>query len=214
MMAKQSLATLKTSQLLRGLTEFVNMRDSVDDVRRFLRRWPTFLDPGDEKKGEYYIEICRSMGFDPWELVRKDPDDETLAMLGDNPSILGLRDHVRGVWRGGEDSNARMTILLFGFQHWPTGHRKMILPDWQRSEIIYRATTMFQKACYLLLKNSQKAKVCANPDCPAPYFIGKRPFQRYCTPDCLKPFQKEWKRSWWDRVGKQRRKRKKKRAKK
>jgi hypothetical protein len=71
----------------------------------------------------------------------------------------------------------------------------------------YKPETQLQKAAYLLLRNSALVKFCANPDCQTPYFVARKTIQRYCSLDCLRPFQKAWKRSWWEREGKGRRSR-------
>jgi hypothetical protein len=40
-------------------------------------------------------------------------------------------------------------------------------------------------------------KHCGNPDCPAPYFIAKKRWQRYCSEECAGPAARESKRQWW-----------------
>lgn len=82
--------------------------------------------------------------------------------------------------------------------------------DWTKGTMSPKFDTEFQRACYLLLKNNQLAKVCANSDCQAPYFIATRAIQRYCSSDCLRPIQKTSKLNWWRRVGKKRRAKKRK----
>ena len=77
--------------------------------------------------------------------------------------------------------------------------------DWARGSLVPQFETQFQRACYVLLKNSARAKFCPNPECPAPYFIARRATQKYCCLDCLKPFQKKWRLDWWNRAGSKRR---------
>jgi hypothetical protein len=52
---------------------------------------------------------------------------------------------------------------------------------------------------------SDRMRRCANPDCPAPYFIGLRRSQRYCGDTCALPAQREFKRIWWREHGNNRR---------
>lgn len=40
-------------------------------------------------------------------------------------------------------------------------------------------------------------KHCGNSDCPAPYFIAKKRWQKYCTEKCAGPAARESKRKWW-----------------
>jgi hypothetical protein len=42
-----------------------------------------------------------------------------------------------------------------------------------------------------------RAKHCGNTDCPAPYFIAEKRWQKYCSEDCAGPANREAKRKWW-----------------
>jgi hypothetical protein len=50
-------------------------------------------------------------------------------------------------------------------------------------------------------QNRPRARYCANPECPAPYFFVKRKNQRYCSEICAAPAQRELKRKWWAKHG-------------
>ena len=51
-----------------------------------------------------------------------------------------------------------------------------------------------------------KMAVCANPKCPAPYFLKARRTQRFCDrPGCIEYGQRQHKLEWWRRVGAKRR---------
>lgn len=126
------------------------------------------------------------------------------------PDILRLRNLLRDAWRAGPTAQQSLDELL-GFRgsfflggyfsdRFPT-----ISADWRRGSLAFVPHNEFQAACYALVRSSNLAGFCANPDCPAPYFIARRATQRYCSPDCLKPFQKQWKLDWWNREGKTRR---------
>lgn len=58
-----------------------------------------------------------------------------------------------------------------------------------------------------------RAKVCANPDCDAKFFIAERRTQRYCAEKCAGHFQRQWKRNWWHKDGKDWRENRKEQAK-
>jgi len=73
--------------------------------------------------------------------------------------------------------------------------------DWIAGRLTPRYGIEFQEAIYLLLMNSSRIKVCQNSECPSPYFIATRTTQKYCSPDCLRPIQKQSKLRWWNRVG-------------
>jgi hypothetical protein len=63
--------------------------------------------------------------------------------------------------------------------------------------------TSFEKAINRLRDLGARAKVCANPHCDTRFFIAKRKSQRYCDEKCSGVKQRDAKRSWWERHGKQ-----------
>lgn len=58
--------------------------------------------------------------------------------------------------------------------------------------------TPVEAAIFYLRRNHKRALCCPNPDCPAPYFFASKKGQKYCSPECAKPSQRESKRRWWD----------------
>lgn len=61
---------------------------------------------------------------------------------------------------------------------------------------------------------AEKMRHCANPECPAPYFLAMRRSQKYCSETCALPAQREFKRAWWAEHGEQWRKKRETRPKK
>ncbi len=59
------------------------------------------------------------------------------------------------------------------------------------------AVTPFEAAVYHLQCLGDRARICPNPECPAPYFIATKKGQKYCSPECAAPSQRESKRKWW-----------------
>ena len=57
--------------------------------------------------------------------------------------------------------------------------------------------TPVEAAIFYLRQNYKRALRCPNPDCPAPYFFTAKKGQKYCSPECAKPSQRESKRRWW-----------------
>lgn len=58
--------------------------------------------------------------------------------------------------------------------------------------------TPVEAAIFHLRHNRKRALHCPNPECPAPYFFATKKGQKYCSPECAKPAQREAKRKWWD----------------
>jgi hypothetical protein len=50
---------------------------------------------------------------------------------------------------------------------------------------------------YLQTSIADRAKYCGNPDCPAPYFIALKRWQKFCSEECAGPVNREQKRRWW-----------------
>jgi hypothetical protein len=58
-----------------------------------------------------------------------------------------------------------------------------------------------------VLDDEDKMAVCANPQCCTPFFFVCRKGQRFCSEKCAGSGNREAKRRWWKRHGKQWRKR-------
>jgi len=53
-----------------------------------------------------------------------------------------------------------------------------------------------------------RTRVCANPECVAPYFLASRKDQRLCREkECAAWAQREWALAWWKETGNNRRRR-------
>ena len=194
--------TLAPKTQLRALQEFANTGDEPDRAAYFLnKRWPGFL--------EQIVEKSTKAGID----FSNNPKGIGMMLFkiqgGENPlgTFQDLRDYVRLAWKGNEAAIA--FLLWIGFEE---GKSNLVLPDWRRSGFRYEPRTNFQAAVYELLKHSRQARVCANPDCANPYFIAQDPRRKFCSLECAAPFQKEWKRRWWERKGKLWRKARKNRS--
>jgi len=203
-----TLALLKPEQSLLAICELANLRDDPRDFQRFSERWRSFA-------GSWF----------QWrEPASAEPRDVLRANFY---ALLYRRDSIRSIWRGGETD--KITDLLLPLtedlasdevakydEHAedgssiPSRWSAQIVPDWRRGRLEYKPFTDFQQGLYLLVSNSRLAKVCANPDCLAPYFIAKKATQRYCSDACSGVFQRDCKRRWWAEHGKQWRAKRKK----
>jgi hypothetical protein len=57
--------------------------------------------------------------------------------------------------------------------------------------------TPVEAAIFYLRHNRDRALHCPNPECPEPYFFRTKKGQKFCSPECAKPSQRESKRQWW-----------------
>ena len=115
------------------------------------------------------------------------------------------REVLREIWRGNSEKLPAVLLpspedVVFASEpQW--GWPPQIKMDWHRGEFVYTPDNEFQRAVYELFRRSPFAKVCANPDCPAPYFIAGKTAQRYCSEACAEPSQRAYKLRWWREHG-------------
>lgn len=57
--------------------------------------------------------------------------------------------------------------------------------------------TPMEAVLFHLQRIGDKLRHCPNPECPAPYFIASKKGQKFCSPECAAPSQRESKRKWW-----------------
>jgi len=180
-------------KLFRALEEFAIFREDKDAWTQFQRRWPDFF-PADE-----------------YERVAND----------EIPSIADYPYWLDQIWRGGE-TDPYLEIML-GIR--PTPKLAELVPeeagaarlssippalfqlDWQTGSIRYYGGCDFQRALYLLYRESWRARVCEL--CGAK-FIAKRAAQKYCSTDCSESMQRQVKQQWWVEHGQQWREERKK----
>ncbi|MFZ0466820.1 MAG: hypothetical protein WAL78_14085 [Candidatus Acidiferrales bacterium] len=183
--------TLAPKTLLSALRDFANTGDEPKQIANFLQRWPDFLD---RNKVESDVPLSmRDVIVRPFFPSTKGPLYRMFKML---------RGSVRHAWKGNEDMLARLLSTNF-----EPALNNFIVVDWRHGGFRYEPQTPFQAAVYELLKHSGSARVCANPDCPSPYFIAQDHRAKFCSEDCVQTMQRTWRKKWWNQHGKQWRKR-------
>jgi hypothetical protein len=123
--------------------------------------------------------------------------------------LLQNRDHLRKVWSGTyEDAG----FVLAGWVRQATlrNRQSWVISSW--FDGTYHVTPNY---CILPLSlavglSELKAKmaVCANPECPQPFFLKGRKSQRFCDrPACSAYGQRQHKKKWWNEHGREWKKR-------
>ncbi|HEV2422027.1 MAG TPA: hypothetical protein VGS59_10005 [Candidatus Acidoferrales bacterium] len=186
--------TLAPKTLLSALQDFANTGSEPQRSAYFLKRWPGFLEGVIERltKQEAALSPLARLAYD---------------LQGGKSEFQRLQSYVRAAWCGSEDKIALLLWLAF-----EEGKSNLVLPDWRRSNFRYEPKTALQAAVYELLKHSREARVCANADCASPYFLTLDPRRKFCSVECTQPAQREWRKRWWARHGKQWRAKLKKRG--
>jgi hypothetical protein len=74
------------------------------------------------------------------------------------------------------------------------------------------ALTPFERIMFYFQQSLDRARLCANPECPAPYFFITKKGQIYCTEACAAFGQRQAKQKWWANNGSKWRKKSAKRG--
>lgn len=124
-------------------------------------------------------------------------------------ALLSYRDTLRKAWDAPD--RRRRDWHMFELRHafalsqrlkaagedieqlWREGNRERMLELMGPPSI----TPMEAVAFYFQTAIGDRAKHCGGPDCPAPYFIAVKRWQKYCSPECAGPATRESKRQWW-----------------
>jgi hypothetical protein len=172
--------------LFEALQGFANIRPDTEGWAHFRRLWPNFF---------------------PMEVYDRAEHDL-------KPSVRDYPYWLDQIWSGGE-TEPHLRILM-GLdtapdQGTPEDARIADLStipvefsvDWDEGSFRYHGVCDFQRALYLLFRESWRARVCEK--CSAK-FIGRRAAQKYCTTDCSEAVQRELKQEWWAENGEEWRK--------
>jgi len=181
--------------LLSALKDLANLRDDESAFEWFASHWPGFACVGDDNPAENFMGFVYGARWT--EMPPSIPKKFFLTWQ--------MREALRRIW--GADSDKLYDVLL------PTPEEATMDPDpnwvwnpqlkldWRRGEFVYIPRSEFQEAVYKLFRRSPLAKVCANPDCPAPYFVAGRTTQQYCSEKCSGVLQRKHKLRWWKEHG-------------
>ncbi len=184
------------------LTDLANLHRSAAAIERLRAKHPSFLPDAPPNlvmsvrysKSEVKADIPDSLSYVVWlqEMV--------CALWKGNPGSRWLGDLEQVLLTGTLGINSKIPFLQ-SFN--PPPLSGIIGVDWKHRSFAYKPQTLLQEALHFLMQQSPKAKICANPDCPAPYFIAPRSNARYCSEDCLQAVQRTAKRAWWNEKGQQ-----------
>jgi hypothetical protein len=199
----KTLARLSSSQLERFLVEMANLQVSFDTLRRFRERFANFIPPHDPGWVEKLIAKKEGVAVELSWL----PSGVSIEELEDSAWISTLMLILRNLWIEPDPRQKEWGVFAFRYALYRysddalTGDRLFgILHDPSRSFRI-PPPAPFEQALSYLVKVGDKARYCANPECPAPYFFVARKNQRYCSEICAAPAQRELKRKWWSEHG-------------
>jgi hypothetical protein len=177
------------------LRQFANLRD--EQVEGFRAKHPDFFIPANVTEKGWVNGFLMRLGGAGLSIIEGNALYHAKLLSETFPNVgLRMREIVCLIWRGEPFANVYLKALLYGTR---------VEFNWRLREIVYVPQNEFERALYTLFRNSGLAKVCGNPECPAPYFIAQRKSQCYCGEDCALVYQRAWKRNWWKQKGSLRR---------
>lgn len=157
-------------------------------------------------------------------------------------AVMGLREHVRRAWQAQDPHKGRWIVFQMRRLYvrlYEKAIADAIKPPAERMlegypllQLLYEAGrqgyqqlrfwglaveplppfTPFEEIMLHFERMLDRTRVCANPDCPHPYFFAHRKRYKHCSDKCSVIAQSEYKRRWWAEKGKQRRDQKKHRG--
>jgi hypothetical protein len=192
-MSIQYLAGVTPSDATEFLHELANLSDDAAAVERFYNRRFARLLPW---------AGLPTTTIDVIDFDESSPSSDTLTVNLLNDPLFPLRDALRDIWTEPDPQTKQWRAFLLGAESSMTG-------DFLRAQ---KPPKAFHQIILFLLEWAKKTRKCQNPECPAPYFLG-RSSQKFCCEECAKPAKRRYKSEWWHRSGKAWRKRRAKSAK-
>jgi hypothetical protein len=202
--------TEEKNRLFAGLEKFANLGDTFEDYQEFLVQWPTFL-PASIKYIEENNPEARPLNWSTPEchrfvLVYRGvlkrlwiKDQEALGtglgsfILGiDNALGTGLVPYIPGF----DQAWSQLKACYWRLQIEPPN----LFAHWGSGAFLFNPLTDFQKAAYILFRESWRARVC--PLCSG-FFIAQRAPQIYCSPTCYGMTKRRRGHEWWNQNGKE-----------
>jgi len=117
----------------------------------------------------------------------------SLKSLLEDPTVPLSQALLKFVWQ----SNDRQILADFA-QHASRGLASYC--DFETGEIITTIKSVWALVCLLIVRDraAGRTAVCANPECPAPYFLKSRKTQKICEAgECVAWAQRNYARKWW-----------------
>jgi hypothetical protein len=202
---------LSAADATRFLVELANLSDEGKALNRFKRRFRGILE-NSVPKGLVRHWWINTAG-DEYDPERSEEVLEATLWL------LPLRNTLQRIWRAPDSRTKDWGVFMVCRHFFGQGDGSLLtdppLADTGDGFLRLRPPSLCEQAFLHLPKIADLMKYCANPECPAPYFIAARRSQKYCSAVCSEPALRESKRRWWVEYGEDRRsKRSNKRARK
>lgn len=174
------------------LIDLANMRD--DGAAHFRARWKALYQGYKDSKLHQLRDELQLLWAEniPVELN----DDDTLKYPVPNLSAHA-REQKEG-WEGSESWHKDEPLQQFICDMWLKDAGKSgLLVDWENRRLkpdVKKLPIILVWGC---LQNADRLAFCHNSECVAPFFVGKRKDQQFCSDECAAPAKREAKLRWW-----------------
>lgn len=202
---------------VKGLERFVNANDSMKDYQALAKAFPSFWPlPLEDGHGHdlSWVEDAHRLFLFYRNLLRRFWTRDPLTLKdGFNTCLLfGTlgRDEIHKIFAGKVHVSWALEEALTPLENTyqglcvPSGPQPFaqFWPDWSAGTVDYNSQIDFQRAVWLLFRESWRAKVC--PNCSS-YFLVQKSAQLYCSLTCSNSAHQASSRKWWKEKGSRKR---------
>jgi hypothetical protein len=167
-------------------------------------RWQQQLEEFSGSKNRLLVEDFVNWGSEPKDIVRFTKFYAPLIAEDERPSegnefrfsLKSWRDIQRtfqSMWQARMGRTAASNT--FG------GHLPYAMSVDQNRLVLRVHSLRFFLSLELAMAPAERLRKCGRPDCSAPYFVATHLKQRYCSPNCARQAQAQWKENWWAKKG-------------
>ncbi len=135
----------------------------------------------DEQFREQRAERGRPPIAEPQEAALEFPEPRFYV---NEEEVTSAQELLRRAWRGESDAVKKVEEEAIRGTHYTKGLE--VRSSARAGGVEFVAGSLWSFMCILFLRDygMDRARVCANPDCPAPYFLQARKGQKYCSQRC------------------------------
>jgi len=190
--AQTDYPTTEARPFSKAAKDYISRTDA--DIMRLIRRYPELFSglPSAEPPPQ---EAESKVPSSHWEIIAR--VQQFLRLAWDAPD---LRHRDWYIFKARERFHELAVFLPMWESRVLASNAKSPLDELTAAEFETRinppAMTPFEQVMYRFHRIAGDARHCKNPECPAPYFFGKKG-QKYCSSKCSAPAQREQKRRWW-----------------
>ena len=205
---RELASTEEKARLFAALEKFANLDDTLEVFKSFLVQSPTFLPAS--------VKHVREDKPEPQPIDWAKPECHRLALV--------FRDALRRLWRKDQEALGRgLGSFILGIDHalgtdlrpdvpgldqawrqvkacypvWQV-EQPSLFTHWMSGAFLFNPLTDFQRAAYILFRESWRAKVCS---CCSGFFIAHKAPQIYCSSRCYGMTKLRRGLDWWRQHG-------------